>query len=119
MFALNVILRQRRPVKMKKIEAIIKPFRINEVRTILVDAGFTILHIYEVQESTPSPHSERVSGTEYPVNMHTRSILTLITEDNQTDRAINIISKLARTDNPEDGRIIVTSIDNIISLSNP
>ena len=102
---------------MKKIEAAIKPFKVDDVRQALSAAGFQIVQIYEVNEFTDNSRQERVSGTQYPVDLQPRSILTILSEDKQLDQAIAIIKDHARSGNPDDGRILVSSVDNYIALT--
>ncbi|MDH5656775.1 MAG: P-II family nitrogen regulator [Spirochaetia bacterium] len=98
---------------MKKVEAYIKPLRANDVKNALNEAGFSSFQMYEVHESMDTSHQERVSGTEYPVDLVPRSVIRFLVKDNELEDALKLIRKSAKTGNPDDGKILVTNIDHL------
>jgi nitrogen regulatory protein P-II 1 len=102
---------------MKKIEAYLKPFRLAAVRNALAQARFDVIRVHEAGEIRPAEaYTEVVQGMEYEVDVTPRVLLVLIVEDGELDRAVRLIQRVARTDHHGDGRILVTSVDLMVSI---
>ena len=106
-----------RVFKMKLITAIIKPFKLQEVREALVDAGISGLTVTEVKGyGRQKGHTEMYGGAEYAVDILPKIKLDVLIEDNSLETVIEAISKTANTGKIGDGKIFVTSVDDVIRI---
>ena len=106
-----------RVFKMKLITAIIKPFKLQEVREALVDAGINGLTVTEVKGyGRQKGHTEMYRGAEYAVDILPKIKLDVLIEDNSLETVIEAISKTANTGKIGDGKIFVTSVDDVIRI---
>ena len=106
-----------RVFKMKLITAIIKPFKLQEVREALVDAGISGLTVTEVKGyGRQKGHTEMYRGAEYAVDILPKIKLDVLIEDNSLETVIEAISKTANTGKIGDGKIFVTSVDDVIRI---
>ena len=102
---------------MKLITAIIKPFKLQEVREALVDAGISGLTVTEVKGyGRQKGHTEMYRGAEYAVDILPKIKLDVLIEDNSLETVIEAISKKANTGKIGDGKIFVTSVDDVIRI---
>ena len=102
---------------MKKIEAIVKPFKLDEVREALSELGVTGLTVTEVKGfGRQKGHTELYRGAEYVVDFLPKVKVELIVADGLVDRAIEAIVKAARTGKIGDGKIFVTSVEQVIRI---
>ena len=102
---------------MKKIEAIIKPFKLDEVREALSELGVTGLTVTEVKGfGRQKGHTELYRGAEYVVDFLPKVKVEVVLADGMVDRAIEAIVKAARTGKIGDGKIFVTSVDQVIRI---
>ncbi len=102
---------------MKKIEAIIKPFKLDEVREALSEIGVTGLTVAEVKGfGRQKGHTELYRGAEYVVDFLPKVKVELIVADGLVERAIEAIVKAARTGKIGDGKIFVTSVEQVIRI---
>tara|TARA_Y100001970_G_scaffold199391_1_gene242534 strand:+ start:714 stop:1052 length:339 start_codon:yes stop_codon:yes gene_type:complete len=102
---------------MKLITAIIKPFKLQEVREALVDAGISGLTVTEVKGyGRQKGHTEMYRGAEYAVDILPKIKLDVLIEDNSLETVIEAISKTANTGKIGDGKIFVTSVDDVIRI---
>ena len=102
---------------MKKIEAIIKPFKLDEVREALSEIGVTGLTVAEVKGfGRQKGHTELYRGAEYVVDFLPKVKIELIVADGQLDQAIEAIVKAARTGKIGDGKIFVTSVEQVVRI---
>jgi len=102
---------------MKKIEAIIKPFKLDEVREALSEIGVTGLTVAEVKGfGRQKGHTELYRGAEYVVDFLPKVKVELIVADNLVDRAIEAIVKAARTGKIGDGKIFVTAVEHVMRI---
>ena len=107
----------QRVFKMKLITAIIKPFKLQEVREALVDAGISGLTVTEVKGyGRQKGHTEMYRGAEYAVDILPKIKLDVLIEDNSLETVIEAISKTANTGKIGDGKIFVTSVDDVIRI---
>ena len=102
---------------MKLVTAIIKPFKLQEVREELVDAGIKGLTVTEVKGyGRQKGHTEMYRGSEYSVDTLPKIRLDVLIEDNALDTVVETISKAASTGKIGDGKIFITSVDEVIEL---
>jgi nitrogen regulatory protein P-II 1 len=102
---------------MKKIEAIVKPFKLDEVREALSELGVTGLTVTEVKGfGRQKGHTELYRGAEYVVDFLPKVKVEVVLADSLVDRAIESIVKAARTGKIGDGKIFVTTVDQVIRI---
>ena len=102
---------------MKKIEAIIKPFKLDEVKEALQEVGLQGITVTEAKGfGRQKGHTEIYRGAEYNVNFLPKVRLDIAVPEGQVDRVVETISKAARTGQIGDGKIFVTSIDQAIRI---
>ena len=102
---------------MKKIEAIIKPFKLDEVREALSDVGVTGLTVTEVKGfGRQKGHTELYRGAEYVVDFLPKVKVEMIIGDAMVDRAIEAIVKAARTGKIGDGKNFVTAVEQVVRI---
>jgi len=102
---------------MKQITAVIKPFKLDEVREALADVGVNGLTVTEVKGfGRQKGHTELYRGAEYVVDFLPKVKVEAVVPDALVERAIEAIMKAARTGKIGDGKIFVSSIDNIIRI---
>ena len=102
---------------MKKIEAIIKPFKLDEVKDALQDIGIQGLSVIEVKGfGRQKGHTELYRGAEYVVDFLPKVKIELVLPDIQTEDAINAIMEAAKTDKIGDGKIFVSNIEQAIRI---
>ncbi len=102
---------------MKKVEAIIKPFKLDEVREALSEIGVTGLTVTEVKGfGRQKGHTELYRGAEYVVDFLPKAKVEVILADSLVERAIEAIVKAARTGKIGDGKIFVTSVEQVVRI---
>jgi nitrogen regulatory protein P-II 1 len=102
---------------MKKIEAIFKPFKLDEVREALSEIGVSGLTVTEVKGfGRQKGHTELYRGAEYVVDFLPKVKVEVVVPDNLLDNAIDAVVKAARTGKIGDGKIFVTSVDQVIRI---
>jgi len=102
---------------MKRIEAIIKPFKLEDVKDALTDAGITGMTVSDVKGyGRQQGHSELYRGAEYVVDFLPKIKLDLVVAEDQVNEVITLISESARTGKIGDGKIFVTTIEKIIRI---
>jgi nitrogen regulatory protein P-II 1 len=102
---------------MKKIEAVLKPFKLDEVREALSDIGVTGLTVTEVKGfGRQKGHTELYRGAEYVVDFLPKVKVEVIVQDSLVDRAIEAIVKAARTGKIGDGKIFVTTVEQVVRI---
>jgi len=102
---------------MKKIEAIIKPFKLDEVKDALNQIGLKGITVLEAKGfGRQKGHTELYRGAEYVVDFLPKVKLEVVVSDNQVDRCIEAIVGGARTGKIGDGKIFVSSIDDAIRI---
>ena len=102
---------------MKLVSAIIKPFKLQEVRESLVDAGIEGLTITEVKGyGRQKGHTEMYRGAEYVVNYIPKIRLELVVPDSNVSKATDIISETAKTGKIGDGKIFVLNVEDAIRI---
>ena len=102
---------------MKKIEAVIKPFKLNEVREALAEVGVEGMTVSEVKGfGRQKGHTEIYRGSEYTVDFLPKIKLEIVVPDENTASSIEAISKSANTGKIGDGKLFVTNIEEAIRI---
>ena len=102
---------------MKKIEAIVKPFKLDEVREALSEIGVTGLTVTEVKGfGRQKGHTELYRGAEYVVDFLPKVKVEVIVSDTLVDRAIEAVVKAAHTGKIGDGKIFVTTVEQVVRI---
>ncbi|EAP77705.1 MULTISPECIES: P-II family nitrogen regulator [Roseovarius] len=102
---------------MKKIEAIIKPFKLDEVKEALQDVGVQGLSVIEVKGfGRQKGHTELYRGAEYVVDFLPKVKIDVVLDDDQVDAAIEAIVDAAKTDKIGDGKIFVSPVEQAIRI---
>jgi nitrogen regulatory protein P-II 1 len=102
---------------MKKIEAIIKPFKLDEVREALSALGVSGLTVTEVKGfGRQKGHTELYRGAEYVVDFLPKVKVELVIADSMLDAALESIVKAARTSKIGDGKIFVSTVEQVIRI---
>ncbi|MCA1924981.1 MAG: P-II family nitrogen regulator [Thiobacillus sp.] len=102
---------------MKKIEAIIKPFKLDEVREALSEIGVTGLTVTEVKGfGRQKGHTELYRGAEYVVDFLPKIKIELVIADTLLDRAMEAIIAAARTGKIGDGKIFVSNMEQVVRI---
>jgi nitrogen regulatory protein P-II 1 len=102
---------------MKQITAIIKPFKLDEVREALAEAGVTGLTVTDVKGfGRQKGHTELYRGAEYVVDFLPKVKIEAVVPEAMVERAIEAITKAARTGKIGDGKIFVRSVEQVIRI---
>jgi nitrogen regulatory protein P-II 1 len=102
---------------MKKVEAIIKPFKLDEVREALSEIGVTGLTVTEVKGfGRQKGHTELYRGAEYVVDFLPKVKVEVIVSDALVDAAIEAVVKAAHTGKIGDGKIFVTTVEQVVRI---
>jgi nitrogen regulatory protein P-II 1 len=102
---------------MKKIEAIIKPFKLDEVKSALHEIGITGLTVAEVRGfGRQKGHTELYRGAEYVVDFLPKVKIEVILDDLLLPRAVEVMMQAARTDKIGDGKIFVSTVEEAIRI---
>jgi nitrogen regulatory protein P-II 1 len=102
---------------LKKIEAIVRPFKLDDIKIALVNAGIAGMTVSEVRGfGKQKGQTERYRGSEYTIEFLTKIRIEIIVEDSQVDLAINKIETTARTGEIGDGKIFVSPVLRIIRI---
>ena len=102
---------------MKKIEAVVKPFKLDDVREALSDIGITGMTVTEVKGfGRQKGHTELYRGAEYVVDFLPKMRVELVVADDQVDRCVDAITGAAKTGKIGDGKIFVTPVDRVLRI---
>ena len=102
---------------MKLITAIVKPFKLDEVKEALKGADVNGMTVTEVQGfGRQAGHTEVYRGTEYKIDFVPKTRIDLIVDDGDVDRILDLITAAARTGKIGDGKVWVTPVDNLIRV---
>ena len=102
---------------MKKIEAIIKPFKLDEVKEALQDVGIQGLSVIEVKGfGRQKGHTELYRGAEYVVDFLPKVKIEIVLDDDQVDAAVEAIVEAAKTEKIGDGKIFVSPIEQALRI---
>jgi nitrogen regulatory protein P-II 1 len=102
---------------MKKIEAIIRPHKLNDVQDALIEAGVKGMTVYEARGvGRQKGHKEIYRGSEYEVGLLPKIKIEIIVADAQSDKVVDIILKVAKTGEIGDGKVFISTIDEAIRV---
>ena len=102
---------------MKKVTAMIKPFKLDDVREALSDIGIQGMTVTEVKGfGRQKGHTEVYRGAEYAVDFLPKIQIDIVLSDDQIERVIEVIIETARTGKIGDGKIFVTPVDQVIRI---
>ena len=102
---------------MKLITAIVKPFKLDEVKEALKDAGVQGMTVSEVQGfGRQRGHTEVYRGAEYTIDFVPKVRLEILADDGDVDRIVDAVVAAARTDKIGDGKVWMSSIDDIVRI---
>ncbi len=102
---------------MKKIEAIVKPFKLDEVREALSEIGVSGLTVTEVKGfGRQKGHTELYRGAEYVVDFLPKVKVEVVVADSLVEKAIDAIEKAARTGKIGDGKIFVVDVGQVVRI---
>ena len=102
---------------MKKIDAIIKPFKLEDVKEALATIGVEGLTVTEVKGfGRQKGHTEIYRGSEYTVDFLPKIKLEIVLEEDQVDPAVEAIIKSAKTDKIGDGKVFISPIDSVVRI---
>ena len=102
---------------MKKVEAIIKPFKLDEVKEALQEVGIQGLSVVEVKGfGRQKGHTELYRGAEYVVDFLPKVKIEVVLSDDQLEAAIDAIIDAAKTDKIGDGKIFVSTVESAIRI---
>ena len=102
---------------MKKVEAIIRPFKLDEVKIALVNAGIVGMTVSEVRGfGRQKGQTERYRGSEYTVEFIQKLKVDIVVDDNQVDMVVDKIIAAARTGEIGDGKIFISPVEQVIRI---
>ncbi|GGD98883.1 nitrogen regulatory protein P-II [Polymorphobacter glacialis] len=102
---------------MKKIEAVIKPFKLDEVKEALHEVGVSGITVTEAKGfGRQKGHTELYRGAEYVVDFLPKVRLEVVVDDDQVDRVVEAIANAARTGRIGDGKIFVSAIESAVRI---
>ncbi len=102
---------------MKKIEAIIRPFKLEDVKIALVNSGIVGMTVSEVRGfGRQKGQVERYRGSEFTVEFLQKLKVEVVVDDEKVDSVIDAIAEAAKTGEIGDGKIFITSIDSVVRI---
>lgn len=102
---------------MKLVEAIVKPFKLDEIKEALTKAGIQGMTVEEVKGfGRQKGHTELYRGAEYTVDFLPKVRLEILVSDDKAGRVVELITESARTGKIGDGKIFVTPVDEVIRI---
>jgi|TARA_B100002052_G_scaffold54496_1_gene47642 nitrogen regulatory protein P-II 2 len=102
---------------MKKVEAIIRPFKLDDVKMALVNAGIVGMTVTEVRGfGRQKGQVERYRGSEYTVEFLQKLKLEIVVEEAKVDTVVNAVQEAARTGEIGDGKIFVSPVDAVVRI---
>ncbi len=102
---------------MKKIEAVIKPFKLDDIKDALQEVGIQGITVTEAKGfGRQRGHTELYRGAEYVVDFLPKLLLTVIVSDSMVDKVVEVIVNVSRTGRIGDGKIFVSPIEQVIRI---
>ena len=102
---------------MKKIEAIIRPFKLDDVKAALLEEGVRGLTISEVRGyGRQKGHTETYRGSEYRIEFVPKMKIEVVVEDSKVEKVVDAISKTAKTGQVGDGKIFISKVEDVIRI---
>jgi nitrogen regulatory protein P-II 1 len=103
--------------RMKKIEAIIKPFKLDEVKSALAEVGIQGLTVSEVKGfGRQKGHTELYRGSEYTIDFLPKVKIEIVVPNDKADKVVETIQSSAKTGRIGDGKIFIVSIEEVIRI---
>jgi nitrogen regulatory protein PII len=108
---------QERGIPMKMVEAIVKPFKLDEVKEALTKAGIQGMTVEEVKGfGRQKGHTELYRGAEYSVDFLPKVKIQILVTDDKAAKVVEVITESARTGKIGDGKIFVTDVEDVIRI---
>ncbi len=102
---------------MKKIEAYIKPFKLDDVKAALMEIGVRGMSVSEIRGfGRQKGHTELYRGSEYQVDFLPKSKLEVVVADEMAEKVIEVVQKVARTGQVGDGKIFVLPVEDVVRI---
>ena len=102
---------------MKKVEAYIKPFKLDDVKAALMEIGVRGMSVTEVRGfGRQKGHTELYRGSEYQVDFLPKSKLEIVVADRMVEQIVDVIQKIARTGKVGDGKIFILPVEDAIRI---
>ena len=102
---------------MKLITAVVKPFKLDDVKSALREAGVVGMTVTEVRGfGRQGGHTETYRGAEYQIDFVPKTKIEIVVDDDQVDRLVELLTDAARSGKIGDGKIWVTSVDALIRI---
>ncbi len=102
---------------MKKIEAIVKPFKLEDVKEALIEVGVVGMTVSDVKGyGRQQGHTELYRGAEYIVDFLAKNKIELIVNDDEVEKIVDVITAAAKTGKIGDGKIFVSTVDEVIRI---
>jgi len=102
---------------MKRVEAIIKPFKLDEVKDALIELGIQGMTVTEVKGfGRQKGHKETYRGTEYQIDFVPKIKMELVVSDTLEPKVIEVLAKAARTGSIGDGKIFVSDVNGVVRI---
>lgn len=102
---------------MKKIEAIIRPFKLDEVKEALIEEGVRGLTISEVRGyGRQKGHTETYRGSEYRIEFVPKIKIEVVVDKNKVDKVVDAILRTAKTGQVGDGKIFISNVEDVIRI---
>ena len=102
---------------MKKIEAIIRPFKLDEVKEALMEEGIRGLTISEVRGyGRQKGHTETYRGSEYRIELSPKIKIEVVVEDDKSEKVVDAILRTAKTGQVGDGKIFIYDVNDVIRI---
>ena len=102
---------------MKKVEVVIKPFKLEDVKDALAEIGITGMTVSEVKGyGRQKGHSELYRGAEYVVDFLPKIKMDMVVEESQVDQVVNTVVEAAKTGKIGDGKIFVSDIEKVVRI---
>jgi nitrogen regulatory protein P-II 1 len=104
-------------MEMRKVEAVIKPFKLDEVKEALNEIGIQGITVSEVKGfGRQKGHTELYRGAEYVVDFIPKIKMEIIVSDEMASKVVEVIAEAARTGRIGDGKIFVTTVDEVVRI---
>ena len=102
---------------MKKIEAVIRPFKVDDVRESLAEIGIKGMTVIEVKGyGRQKGHTELYRGSEYEIEFLPKMKIEIVVKDDMVEKVVNLIIKSAKTGQVGDGKIFITNVEEAIRV---
>ena len=116
-FQLKSLVRQRIYIDMKKLEAIIKPFKLEEVKEALAELGIEGMTVTEVKGfGRQKGHTEIYRGSEYTVDFLPKVKVEVVLADDMVEKAVGVVVAAAKTGKIGDGKVFVLSVEHAVRI---